>query len=395
MSLVDYEISSDEESDERPTTNLNKRRNKKKEEKNFIENEKNERIGRTNSATNKGKDNNCNNSIIGNCRMDKNDKCAERNLLGKKNNNSGEEISEYDREENKKIEIREKESKEKRKRKIESFDFIKERDYNNAYVKLRKENLNMDSREEKDTKGKEQNGTFFSNKSNSEELLLYNKNYNDNSKDDNNYDNNKNYDNNDYYNNDEKNKHDYFKCDLKKHENYLSIKNRKKDDVQNGEKLIKDNIEIKKNDLKKDLYLCENSAKNFEKKKELDRIATARINILENNNIMNISVDENNFDDIFYLSENEYSETLNKKLDELSKLYELNLTINKNIINSKEYKNPCILEKIMEIYHVDVYSSNYPLYIYNPHDFLSIDLFNEKSNVTDQNKAKTKWSSIT
>ncbi|SCN60797.1 HCNGP-like protein, putative [Plasmodium chabaudi chabaudi] len=117
-------------------------------------------------------------------------------------------------------------------------------------------------------------------------------------------------------------------------------------------------------------------------------------NILEKNNIMNINVDENNFDEIFYLPENKYSEILNKKIDELSKLYDINLTINKNIINSNEYKNPCILEKIMEMFDIDVYSSNYPSHIYNPHDFLSVDLFNEKENPTDRNKAKSKWSEM-
>lgn len=81
-------------------------------------------------------------------------------------------------------------------------------------------------------------------------------------------------------------------------------------------------------------------------------------------------------------------------IDELSKLYEINLTINKNIINSNEYKNPCILEKIMEMFDIDVYSSNYPPHIYNPHDFLSVDLFNEKENITDRNKAKSKWSEM-
>ncbi|CDU18724.1 HCNGP-like protein, putative [Plasmodium yoelii] len=117
-------------------------------------------------------------------------------------------------------------------------------------------------------------------------------------------------------------------------------------------------------------------------------------NILEKNNIMNVNVDGNNFDEIFYLPENKYSEILNKKIDELSKLYEINLTINKNIINSNEYKNPGILEKIMEMFDIDVYSSNYPPHIYNPHDFLSVDLFNEKENTTDKNKAKSKWSEM-
>ncbi|GAB67058.1 HCNGP-like protein [Plasmodium cynomolgi strain B] len=115
-------------------------------------------------------------------------------------------------------------------------------------------------------------------------------------------------------------------------------------------------------------------------------------NLLESNNLINISVNENNFDDLFFLPPNEYSDCLNQKIEELSKLYELNLTINKNIINSNEYKNPCILEKIMQIFQIDVYSSNYPLSIYNPHDFLSIDLFNEKGEETDQKKTKTKWS---
>ncbi|KEG02858.1 hypothetical protein YYE_02692 [Plasmodium vinckei vinckei] len=117
-------------------------------------------------------------------------------------------------------------------------------------------------------------------------------------------------------------------------------------------------------------------------------------NILEKNNIMNVNVDENNFDEVFYLPENKYSEILNKKIDDLSKLYDINLTINKNIINSNEYKNPCILEKIMEMFDIDVYSSNYPSDIYNPHDFLSVDLFNEKENPTDRNKAKSKWSEM-
>ncbi|KNA02353.1 hypothetical protein PVNG_01507 [Plasmodium vivax North Korean] len=115
-------------------------------------------------------------------------------------------------------------------------------------------------------------------------------------------------------------------------------------------------------------------------------------NLLESNNLSNISVNESNFDDVFFLPPNEYSDCLNQKIEELSKLYEINLTINKNIINSNEYKNPCILEKIMQIFQIDVYSSNYPLNIYNPHDFLSIDLFNEKGEETDQKKTKTKWS---
>ncbi|KJP88782.1 hypothetical protein AK88_01472 [Plasmodium fragile] len=115
-------------------------------------------------------------------------------------------------------------------------------------------------------------------------------------------------------------------------------------------------------------------------------------NLLDSNNLMNISVNENNFDDLFFLPPNEYSDCLNQKIEELSKLYEINLTINKNIINSNEYKNPCILEKIMQIFQIDVYSSNYPLNIYNPNDFLSIDLFNEKGEETDQKKSKTKWS---
>ncbi|ANQ08749.1 Uncharacterized protein PCOAH_00031580 [Plasmodium coatneyi] len=115
-------------------------------------------------------------------------------------------------------------------------------------------------------------------------------------------------------------------------------------------------------------------------------------NLLESNNLINISVNENNFDDLFFLPPNEYSDCLNQKIEELSKLYKINLTINKNIINSNEYKNPCILEKIMQIFQIDVYSSNYPLNIYNPHDFLSIDLFNEKGEEMDQKKSKTKWS---
>ncbi|GAW81544.1 hypothetical protein, conserved [Plasmodium gonderi] len=121
-----------------------------------------------------------------------------------------------------------------------------------------------------------------------------------------------------------------------------------------------------------------------------DNRTTRRVNILESNNIMNVNVNEDNFDEIFFLPENEYSDCVNEKIEELSKLYEINLTINKNIINSNEYKNPCILEKIMEIFHIDVYSSNYPLHIYNPNDFLSIDLFNERTEETDQKK--TKWS---
>ncbi|CAA9988822.1 HCNGP-like protein, putative [Plasmodium knowlesi strain H] len=115
-------------------------------------------------------------------------------------------------------------------------------------------------------------------------------------------------------------------------------------------------------------------------------------NLLESNNLINISVNENNFDELFFLPPNEYSDCLNQKIEELSKLYKINLTINKNIINSNEYKNPCILQKIMEIFQIDVYSSNYPLNIYNPDDFLSIDLFNEKGEETDQKKPKTKWS---
>ncbi|EUD68141.1 hypothetical protein C922_01159 [Plasmodium inui San Antonio 1] len=115
-------------------------------------------------------------------------------------------------------------------------------------------------------------------------------------------------------------------------------------------------------------------------------------NLLESNNLINISVNENNFDDLFFLPPNEYSDCLNQKIEELSKLYKIDLTINKNIINSNEYKNPCILEKIMQIFQIDVYSSNYPLNIYDPHDFLSIDLFNEQGEETDQKKTKTKWS---
>ncbi|SOV74269.1 HCNGP-like protein [Plasmodium sp. gorilla clade G3] len=118
------------------------------------------------------------------------------------------------------------------------------------------------------------------------------------------------------------------------------------------------------------------------------------VNIFNKDDFLYMNIDENNFDEIFNISENEYSDILNKKIDELSKLYQLNLTINKNIINSNEYKNPCILEKIMEIFQIDMYSSNYPLHIYNPKIFLSLDLFNERSQENIQNKTNTKWSNV-
>ncbi|SPJ08869.1 HCNGP-like protein [Plasmodium sp. DRC-Itaito] len=118
------------------------------------------------------------------------------------------------------------------------------------------------------------------------------------------------------------------------------------------------------------------------------------VNIFNKDDFLYMNIDENNFDEIFKISENEYSDILNKKIEELSKLYQLNLTINKNIINSNEYKNPCILEKIMEIFQIDMYSSNYPLHIYNPKIFSSLDLFNEKSQENVQNKANTKWSNV-
>lgn len=118
------------------------------------------------------------------------------------------------------------------------------------------------------------------------------------------------------------------------------------------------------------------------------------VNIFNKDDFLYMNIDENNFDEIFNISENEYSDILNTKIEELSKLYELNLTINKNIINSNEYKNPCILEKIMEIFQIDVYSSNYPLHIYNPKFFSSLDLFNERSQENNQNKVNTKWSNV-
>lgn len=118
------------------------------------------------------------------------------------------------------------------------------------------------------------------------------------------------------------------------------------------------------------------------------------VNIFNKDDFLYMNIDENNFDEIFNISENEYSDILNTKIEELSKLYELNLTINKNIINSNEYKNPCILEKIMEIFQIDVYSSNYPLHIYNPKFFSSLDLFNERSQENIQNKVNTKWSNV-
>lgn len=118
------------------------------------------------------------------------------------------------------------------------------------------------------------------------------------------------------------------------------------------------------------------------------------VNIFNKDDFLYMNIDENNFNEIFNISENEYSDILNTKIEELSKLYELNLTINKNIINSNEYKNPCILEKIMEIFQIDVYSSNYPLHIYNPKFFSSLDLFNERSQENIQNKVNTKWSNV-
>ncbi|CRH00648.1 HCNGP-like protein, putative [Plasmodium relictum] len=146
----------------------------------------------------------------------------------------------------------------------------------------------------------------------------------------------------------------------------------------------KDKNEVNKNTMERD----------SEKEKNLNEKIPNNKMFFENNNLMNINIDENNFDEIFLLPENEYSDILNKKIDDLSKLYNIDLTINKNITNSNEYKNPCILEKIMQIFNIDVYSSNYPLNIYNPHDFLSVDLFNEKNDQATQNKTKTKWSNI-
>ncbi|CDO62904.1 HCNGP-like protein [Plasmodium reichenowi] len=119
------------------------------------------------------------------------------------------------------------------------------------------------------------------------------------------------------------------------------------------------------------------------------------VDIFNKDDFLYMNIDENNFDEIFNISENEYSDILNTKIEELLKLYELNLTINKNIINSNEYKNPCILEKIMEIFQIDVYSSNYPLHMYNPKIFSSLDLFNERSQENIQNKVvNTKWSNV-
>ncbi|CRG97798.1 HCNGP-like protein, putative [Plasmodium gallinaceum] len=197
---------------------------------------------------------------------------------------------------------------------------------------------------------------------------------------------------NNYKNEINENNSKEYKKKKKNIENEVNKNISKKDDDEKEE--TKDKTKDKTNKNINNLHKEQNNNNNNNKEKNLNEEIFNNKKFFENNDFMNIDIDENNFDEIFFLRENEYSDTLNKKIDDLSQLYEINLTINKNITNSNEYKNPCILEKIMQIFNIDVYSSNYPINIYNPRDFLSVDLFNEKKDQATQSKAKTKWSNI-
>lgn len=134
--------------------------------------------------------------------------------------------------------------------------------------------------------------------------------------------------------------------------------------------------------------------KEREKGREKGRKVDDESAFFENTYLMNIDINENNFEEVFEQIPNEYSTYIDKKIDELKRLYDMGLTINKRISESNEYKNPCILEKIMNIFDIEEYASNYPLHIFNPKDLDAVDLFNQHEKNTDETIEKSsKWSS--
>ncbi|VWU51564.1 HCNGP-like protein [Hepatocystis sp. ex Piliocolobus tephrosceles] len=250
-----------------------------------------------------------------------------------------------------------------------SYD-INEKDYKKTKLETQKENLIIQHNILENVEEAEYHVTKNPNASNMLQPLTYN---NKDDKSNDNFDSNINY-----------------KNELKKKKSSIGIENSNQENLKNIDKLLcervenKDNIDKKKSakdNLKKNNEYCEKNNSN-------------NINNAKFNNIIKMNIDEDNFDDIFKMPENEYSSILNNKITELQKLYEMDLTINKNIINSNEYKNPCILEKIMKVFQIDAYSSNYLESVYNPHDFLSIDLFNENEVAPDKTKTKTRWSTV-
>lgn len=112
-----------------------------------------------------------------------------------------------------------------------------------------------------------------------------------------------------------------------------------------------------------------------------------------NNDFKDVEITESNFEEVFHIKEDSvYVETLQKKIDELTLLYESGMTINKNIEKSRDYKNPGIAERIMNIFDIYKFSTNYSKEVYNPEELECLNLFTTMKNTEIERKQKTKWS---
>ncbi|SBT36680.1 HCNGP-like protein, putative [Plasmodium ovale wallikeri] len=373
MNLVDYEISSDEELDSTIPADGKKQKDSKKGEANTIENKEMVHIEMQNSNVNNEEENMCSGNRNDGISKEKHHNRARSRWGEKEKTNLEIQMNSCDYGEKGNLEERAKGWRENKKGKIDNYNLAEEGGYIDASFNLKGKDLNMhqeNNREgemEEPSLGKRTSSNINSNISSNRSCA--------------NIRNSNTSGNNPYWHKDETRKGEKDACVVQETGGNPRGSGNFASEEGNDKSTLKENM-------------CCNNLIDFKRKGNVEQEVSTSKNISENNNMVDVHVDENNFDDIFCLAENEYSDILNKKIDELSKLYDVNLTINKNIINSNEYKNPCILEKIMQIFHIDVYASNYPPNVYNPHDFLSIDLFNEKYNTTDPGKIKTKWSNV-
>ncbi|EDO08323.1 HCNGP-like family protein [Babesia bovis T2Bo] len=63
---------------------------------------------------------------------------------------------------------------------------------------------------------------------------------------------------------------------------------------------------------------------------------------------------------------------LENNILQLKKLHEQGCTINANIENSVDFKNPYLLEKVMKVFNIKEYSSNYKKDVYNPDFYVAL-----------------------
>lgn len=90
---------------------------------------------------------------------------------------------------------------------------------------------------------------------------------------------------------------------------------------------------------------------------------------------------------------------LEKNIQHLRELHERGYTINNNIEKSIEFKNPYLLEKVMKVFNIDGYSSNFNKDVYGPEYYVKLaNETDDKESVTDakalpnDRKRKSGWS---